>query len=258
MQHSTGYTLLFAAGVCLVCSIFVSGSAVGLKDRQEANALLDKQKKVLSVAGLMKADADWPPEQITQTFTDKIVPKVVELKTGSYAADIDPLKYDQQKAMLDEALSEVAPDNRAKVLRVPKYGLVYQFVESGKMEKLILPVEGKGLWSTLYGYVALSADTQTIDGLTFYKHGETPGLGGEVDNPKWKALWQGRKPFDSNFEPVIEVIKGQAGPVSAAPSKIDGLSGATITGNGVTHLMRFWLGEHGFGEYLARVRQGGA
>jgi len=123
---------------------------------------------------------------------------------------------------------------------------------------VVLPVEGKGLWSTLYGFLALDKDVNTIKGLTFYQHGETPGLGGEVDNPKWKALWPGRKAFGDDGQPKIAVIKGQAGPVAEDPYQVDGLSGATITARGVSHLVQFWLGTHGFGPYLKQFKERGS
>jgi Na+-transporting NADH:ubiquinone oxidoreductase subunit C len=135
--------------------------------------------------------------------------------------------------------------------------MIYHVMEAGSVARLIIPVEGKGLWSTLYGFLALEKDVDTITGITFYQHGETPGLGGEVDNPKWKALWKGRKAFNADQEPTIEVLKGQAGSVQDAPHHVDGLSGATITSRGVTYLVQFWLGEHGFGPYLAKFRAGG-
>ena len=120
---------------------------------------------------------------------------------------------------------------------------------------VILPVSGMGLWSTLYGFVALDADLRTIRGLTFYEHGETPGLGGEVDNPRWKALWPGRRAFGADAEVRIEVIRGRAGPADVDPHRVDGLAGATMTGRGVTNMLRFWLGEHGFRPYLERLRE---
>ena len=109
------------------------------------------------------------------------------------------------------------------------------------------------LWSTLYGFLALDARTFEIQGITFYQHGETPGLGGEIDNPKWKALWPGKRAFDENMNPVIEVVKGQA----SADNEVDGLSGATMTSRGVTNLLRFWLGENGYGPYLKWFRTAG-
>jgi Na+-transporting NADH:ubiquinone oxidoreductase subunit C len=128
-------------------------------------------------------------------------------------------------------------------------------VTGGAVEMLILPIEGKGLWSTLYGFIALAPDATTIEGITFYEHGETPGLGGEIDNPSWKALWPGRRAFNDRGETAIEVIKGQAGPPAEDPYRVDGLSGATLTGRGVSHLVRFWLSEDGFGPFLDQVRE---
>ena len=141
--------------------------------------------------------------------------------------------------------------------------MVYLLKKDGKVQKFILPIEGKGLWSTLYGFIALGPDTNLIEGITFYQHGETPGLGGEVDNPSWKAKWPGRLAFgpagapEKWGAPRIKVIKGAAGPVDKAPHKVDGLAGATITANGVTHLLNLWLGENGFGPYLEKQRSVG-
>ncbi|MCO4761664.1 MAG: Na(+)-translocating NADH-quinone reductase subunit C [Myxococcales bacterium] len=252
-MHSNAYTFAFAAIVCAVCGIIVAGSAVSLKDRQDANIRLDKQKKVLSVAGLLTADEELTPEDVQKRYSDNIVVKVVTLKSGEYAKDVDAATFDQNKASKDPETSAVAPKNKAKVLRLPTMGTVYHVMKDGKLSMYVLPVEGKGLWSTLYGYLALEKDGNTIAGLTFYQHGETPGLGGEVDNPKWKALWKGRKAFKDG-KPFVKVIKGQAGPVASAPYEVDGLSGATLTARGVTHLIQFWLGSDGFGPYLKKIK----
>jgi Na+-transporting NADH:ubiquinone oxidoreductase subunit C len=250
-MHSTGFTVMFAAAVCVVCSIFVAGSAVSLKDRQQENKVLDRQSKVLNVAGLMEEGESLGRDQIQKIFDDNIDPVVIDLDTGEVAPDIDPKTFDQQKAAKDPATSEVAPPNDAKVRRLPNHALVYKVKEGDATKTLILPVEGKGLWSTLYGFLAIDAsDLNTINGITFYQHAETPGLGGEVDNPSWKARWPGRKLFDEEGEPAIEVIKGPAGPPEDDPYFVDGLSGATLTSRGVTHLVQFWVGEHGFGPYL--------
>jgi Na+-transporting NADH:ubiquinone oxidoreductase subunit C len=253
-QHSVGFTIGFAAAVCAVCSVFVSAAAVGLKERQEENKVLDRREKVLQVAGLVSPDAKPGREEIRRLFEEKVRPRVVDLKTGEYAEDVDPNQYDQHKALSDPAASIPAPPNLAQVARLPNKALVYQVMEDGKMKFLILPVEGKGLWSTLYGYLALSADLDTIAGITFYEHGETPGLGGEIDNPTWKARWPGRKAFGKDGEVEIQVIKGTAGPPAKDPFHVDGLAGATITSRGVTNLLHLWLGENGFGPYLERLR----
>ena len=137
-----------------------------------------------------------------------------------------------------------------------KYALVYIAIdEEGLLQQMILPVHGKGLWSTLYGFLALDSDMTTINGFAFYEHGETPGLGGEVDNPRWKAQWIGKKAFDKNWNIGIEVLKGKVIPNDPKfQYRVDGLSGATITSRGVRDLLRYWLGENGFKPYLDRLR----
>lgn len=256
MSHSTGYIIGFAAGICLVCAIFVAGSAVALKDRQEANVLLDKQKNVLSVSGHMPEDTS--ATAIRSTYDKHIRPKVVNLQTGDYVTDIDPTTYDQREARETPSLSREAPaGNAAKVLRIPNNGLMFQVVDGEKVESIILPIEGKGLWSTLYGFLAIAPDGSTVKGLTFYQHAETPGLGGEVDNPRWKSLWVGRRIFDDKGVMALKVVKGAAGPVEQDPHHVDGLSGATITARGVGASLEFWLGENGWGPYLNRIRSGG-
>jgi Na+-transporting NADH:ubiquinone oxidoreductase subunit C len=254
MQHSARYVILFALAVCGVCSIFVASSAVLLKDRQERNKALDIQKKVLAVAGLMTPNERIAGDEVRRRFEKNVRPEVIDLVSGERAEDVDPASFDPRSESKGAETSRPAAPNAAKVLRVPKRALVYRVVQDGRLRSIILPVEGKGLWSTLYGFLALNPDGRTIEGLTFYQHGETPGLGGEVDNPRWKALWKGRKAFDDRWQPAIAVKKGRAGPPDVDPYAVDGLSGATITSRGVTNLLAFWLGDEGFGPYLARLR----
>jgi Na+-transporting NADH:ubiquinone oxidoreductase subunit C len=254
VQHSVRQTLIFAFALCVGCSILVSVVAVALRDRQEENKLLDEQKNVLEVAGLLEDGERLSREEIHRRFSENLKARVVVLATGSYADDVDPLTYDQRKASSDPDTSRPAPANPAKVRRLPHYGRVFLIQPDGEIEGIILPVEGYGLWSTLYGYLALAPDSRTILGLTFYEHAETAGLGGEVDNPRWKALWPGRLAFDDDWVPRIVVKKGPAGPIERDPFHVDGLSGSTLTSNGVTNLIHFWLGDDGFGPYLARYR----
>lgn len=256
MAYSNNYVVGFAGAICVFCSIFVAGSAVALKDKQELNAVVDQQTQVLEVAGLVKKGEKLSAAQVGERFNTNLAPKVIELKTGEYAQDIDPATFDMQAAMSDPGRSSEAPANEAKVQRLPTHALVYELKakEGDGIEAVILPIQGKGLWSTMLGFIALRPDGNTVAGLTFYSHGETPGLGGEVDNPKWKALWPGRKIFGEDGQPKIEVIKGQAGPVAEDPYRVDGLSGATITSRGVSSTVQFWVDEQAFGPYLEKVR----
>lgn len=250
MQYSQKYIVGFAAAVCLVCGIFVASAAVALRDQQQQNAKLDQQEKVLNVAGLLQEGQKVSPAAIQKLFADNIKARVVDLATGEYTED-DPVKF----AELPVA-DKVAPPNPAGVPRIPAKAIIYQVMNGERISAVILPVHGKGLWSTMYGYVALAPDGNTIKGLTFYQHGETPGLGGEVDNPRWKGLWPGRKVY-ADGRPKIDVIKGQAGPPAVDPYKVDGLSGATITSRGVGFLLQFWLGENGFQPYIEKFRSEG-
>jgi Na+-transporting NADH:ubiquinone oxidoreductase subunit C len=258
---STRYTILFAAAVCVVCALVVATSAVGLRSKQEANQLAFRQKNVLLAAGLVQPDEPLTDAELRQHFDRSIRVRLVDLATGEYMADgkLDPDTYDQRRARNDPALSRAAPPNAAKVARLPTYGVVYLVSAGGKdanVEQVVLPIEGIGMWGTIYGFLALDRDGKTIRGLTFHDQKETPGLGGEIANPRWQALWVGRHAFDTNWEPKITVIKGNAGPPAQDPHRVDAISGATITSNGVSRLVGFWLSNDGYGRYLKRLREG--
>jgi Na+-transporting NADH:ubiquinone oxidoreductase subunit C len=257
VEHSNGYIIGFAAAVCGVCAIIVSTTAVQLKPMVERNERLAIQEQVLALAGVAE-EGVLSDDDIEAAYQTRIEPRIIELDSGLPAEGVDPAGWDQQARMADPSTSVVAPDNPARVRRLPNQSVVY-FVkgESGEQDKVILPIQGQGLWGTLYGYLAVASDGQTIDGLTFYKHKETPGLGGEVDNPRWKALWPGRKIYSPDGDVAIQVVKGSAGPVAEAPYDVDGLSGATITSRGVTNTLAFWLGPEAFGPYLERIGTSG-
>ena len=258
MPRSAWYTLGFATAICLVCSILVTTAAVSLEEKQEINQTLDRRKNVLVAAGLLQEGQAVGASEIEELFKS-FEPAVVDLETGEEVPGVDPESVDQRQMAKGLNTSLPVEANRAQVRRISKQAVVYKLLgDDGKLEKLVLPVWGKGLWSTLYGYIALESDLETVGGLTFYEHKETPGLGGEVDNPRWKSLWPGRKIFGPEGEVAIEVIKGSAGLPDQDPYHVDGLSGATITSRGVTYLLRFWLGEPGFGGYLDWVRSGSA
>lgn len=254
MQHSVGYTILFAGLICVVCAVLVSSSAVSLNQLQQANAALDKRKNVLLAAGLAEPSETLDAAEVRERF-QVVEPVVIDMQSGMMVPDIDASTFNQRKARNDLNSSRPAPSNNARISRLPNHAVVYQvFNKARKLQMVVLPIEGYGLWSTLYGFLSLDADTRTVRGLTYYQHSETPGLGGEVDNPGWKARWPGRIAFDSTGEVAIEVIKGQAGPPGDDPHRVDGLAGATITSRGVTNMLRFWLGENGFGPYLKKLR----
>ena len=243
-------TILVAALLCLVCSILVSTSAVIFKPLQQANKAADIKKNILAVTGLLTENAD------INTLFEQFEVKVVDLATGDYV-DLDPATYDQRKAAGDPTQSIVltADQDIAGIGRRAKLATVYLLKDGDKTKQVVLPIHGYGLWSTLYGFISFEADFNTIGGLQFYAHAETPGLGGEVDNPKWRKQWQGKKAFNDKGELKIEVIRGHVDfKVAGAQHQIDGLSGATLTSRGVSNLVNYWLGDHGFGPYLNKMR----
>ena len=254
-NDSVSKTLIVAFSLCIVCSIIVSGAAVILKPAQEVNKTLDRKRNILSAAGMLD-DGMTIDEQFSQVTT-----RVVDLRTGKFTDEIDAEKYDQRKAAKDPAASDAltTEQDKAKVSRREHFAIVYLVEDSaGAIDKIILPVHGAGLWSTLYGFVALESDGNTVAGLGFYEHAETPGLGGEVDNPRWKSLWPGKQVYRDG-QAAIGLIKGSVDPAGAnAPWQIDGLAGATLTARGVTNLVQFWLGEDGFEPFLNNLKSGEA
>lgn len=244
-------TIAVALALCVVCAILVAGAAVALKSLQQGNKSLDMKKNILSVVGLLQEDTD-----IEEAFS-RIEQRVVNLETGEYEDSVDVATYDQRKAAKDPAMNvEISPaDDLAKIRRRAKLAKVYLLKKENRIDKIVLPVNGYGLWSTMYGFLALEGDGQTVVGLNFYDQAETPGLGGEVVNPAWQALWKGKKIYDENGAPVIQLVKGRVDAGKAgAEFQVDGLAGATLTSNGVTNMLRYWMGERGFSLYLQKIR----
>ncbi|PJG59046.1 Na(+)-translocating NADH-quinone reductase subunit C [Aeromonas cavernicola] len=253
-KDSTLGTIGVVTALCLACSIVVSVAAVGLRPAQQENKALDKQSNILAVAGVdISAVAK---RDLAKLYGEKIEARLVDLATGAFV-DGDADNFDAKLAAKDPAQSvHLTPaDDKAGLRQISKRVPVFFAKDSaGKIDSIILPIYGQGLWSTMYAFVAVAADGQTIKGITYYDHGETPGLGGEIENPAWRALFVGKKLFDQNGVPSLRVIKGHA--PAGSEHEIDGLSGATLTGNGVQNTFDFWMGAKGFGPFLAKVRAG--
>jgi Na+-transporting NADH:ubiquinone oxidoreductase subunit C len=260
-------TIAIAVSLCLVCAVLVSFGAVALKPLQAYNKALDMKQNILDVAGLLEEGQD-----IDSAFAEKIEAKIVDLETGNYVDNINADDYDQRKAAKDPAQSVAIPKEQdiAHIRTKAKLAKVFLVKEGGAIKSIILPVSGYGLWSTLYGFLSLDPDGQTVQSINFYDQAETPGLGGEVVNPKWRALWKGKKVYAESDqpsmekglieeadigEPAIALIKGVVDPEKpGALHQVDGLAGATLTSTGVTNLVRYWMGKEGFAKYLSKVR----
>jgi Na+-transporting NADH:ubiquinone oxidoreductase subunit C len=246
-RDSIGNTLRVAFAVCLVCAVVVSTAAVSLRPLQVENRLQFRQVNILQTAGMYSRGMD------VEAAFERIERRFVELDSGQYVERPD--SYDQRRAARDPEQSRQLEDDPAGIRRRADVAEVYlTYDDDGALSRIVLPVHGYGLWSTMYGFIAVEADLNTVAGIRFFEHGETPGLGGEIENPRWQSNWEGKQLHAEDGKLAIEVVKGQVAEGSpGAEHRIDGLSGATITTRGVDNLMRFWLGEQGFGPYLARL-----
>ncbi len=248
-NNSIKQTLIVAFALCIVCSVIVSTAAVALRPQQQANQENDRRSNILEVANLLE-----PGVPVDEQF-EQVTPRVVELSTGEYSEEREPQKFSPYESARDPAQSRTLSGEKdiAGLSRQEEYSIVYLVGDEEDPEQIVVPVRGQGLWGLMRGFLALEGDGNTIVGITFYSHSETPGLGGEVDNPRWKAKWEGKKAYDDIEDdgmPDIELVKGGA----SSETEVDALSGATLTSNGVTNLVQFWLGEDGFGPYLDRFR----
>lgn len=248
-KESPMKTIVVAVILSLVCSVVVSVAAIKLKPLQQVNKELDRKLNILIAAGLIDGQEKASKDKIEDTF--KLVEtRVVDLATGEYVEA--PQGFDQRKAAKDPALNVKIDDDLAGIRTRSKLANVYLLKKDGQVDTIILPVHGYGLWSTMYGFLALKPDTTTVVGFKYYDQGETAGLGGEIENPRWRALWPGKEVLNEQGEPVIKVVKGEG----KTKHQVDGLSGATLTSDGVENSLRYWLGKDAFGPYLAKVRAG--
>jgi Na+-transporting NADH:ubiquinone oxidoreductase subunit C len=257
-NNSIKHTVIVSICLCLVCSIVVSSAAVILKQKQQANKLIDRNKNILAAAGLF--DPSTHDDQDISRLFKQFEPRFIDVRAGEFILDdkakalnLDANTYSQISASNDVATSYELPPEQdiASIKRQAKYILVYLLKENGAIKRIVLPVHGYGLWGTLYGYIALEKDGNTVAGLTFYSHKETPGLGAKVDLPQWKALWPGKKIYSESSDVEIKLAKGKANTTDLY--RVDGLSGATLTSNGVNNILNFWMGDLGYKKLLTSI-----
>lgn len=258
-KESTGKTLVVAGVLSVVCSIALAATVTLLKPIQEENKALEKQRKILAAAAILP-EGEGNKAQVNQEFA-KLQRYLVDLNTGEFTQIKLDDPYDQRKAFkeADKSIALTPEQDVASIRRRANKADIYVMRDdAGKVQKMVLPISGYGLWSTLYGYLVLQNDANTVVGITFVEQAETPGLGGEVDNPKWKALWVNKQVYDADGQAKLRLIKGNVDPSKPeAIHEVDALSGATLTSNGVSNLVKFWMGDMGFKKFLSKVRTEG-
>jgi Na+-transporting NADH:ubiquinone oxidoreductase subunit C len=222
VQHSNAYTYRFAAIVTIICSVLLSGAATLLKPFQEQNEIMDIRKNILASVGIKPQGGKKFSHKEVEQLYHKTIKELVINNNGDIVEGVTPSQIDPKK----------------ETGKFP----VYEKVEDGKLQALVIPVSGKGLWSTIYGYMALEPDCRTVMGVEFYKNGETPGLGAEIANEWFTSQFKGKKISDENGNLVsITIVKGKVKdhiPAEDAWHYVDGISGATLTGRGITKFLK--------------------
>lgn len=199
-------SFLFAAATCLVCTISLTAASTGLKELQQRNIAMDRQKNILKSVGLINENVGYTHEEINKLYVDNI--KSIWVDSNGFI---------------------VKKDQKAKK-KLP----VYIFMKNDRIESYILPIDSRGLWGRILGYLALKNDGSTIVGFTVYKHSETPGLGGEIEKRWFQKNFEGKK-IVSRTGNFLSISIAKGGLINTVPENrrinyVDGISGATLTG----------------------------
>ena len=253
-NDSPAKAVLVTFVVCLCASIVVATSAVLLRPLQIANRQIEQRQQIDQILRGVKGGRG----AMSGADVKGLEARVVDLASGNYVEPSDPARFAQRRMAEDPVHSVAIPpiNDLAGIKTRARQVVVHLLHKNGRLELVVLPIYGRGFGSTLYGYIGLSGDTRTVVGIAFYEHGETPGLGALIDDPAWRRLWSGKAVWGAGGEVALGVARGPVVPGSAeARHHVDGITGATWTGQGVTNLLRYWLGEHGFGPYLMKLRR---
>ena len=247
---STRRALGVAFAVAFVCALLVSAVAVGLRPLQKANV---EAERIAQLELVLVALSDLG----RNLSIEGLETRIVELGSGQYDDSIDVATFDAEAAAAKPGTSDAIPADLdvAGIKRRARHARIYLVRDSAdRIELIILPVYGRGYQSTLRAWLVLDGDTRTVRALKFYQHGETPGVGARIDEPDWEAQWRDLPAYDEAG--VLRIgVRLHAGAIDYSEYKVDGISGATRTAQGVDGMMRFWLDEFGFAPYLQRVRE---
>jgi Na+-transporting NADH:ubiquinone oxidoreductase subunit C len=228
-----------------------------LRPIQLNNQMLDRSRNIMQLTGLLPADGQVEDEDLLDLYKS-LDRRMVNIDSGKFDGEIDPATFSISRADNDPELSIDIPSGKdlANLGRRSSYTPVYMVWDGALLERIILPVRGNGMWSMLRGYIALESDLNTISGMSFYEQNETPGLGDQITHEHWLEQWRGRRIYDEQGNPRFRVNEGVVQPGSAiAEFEVDGLTGATVTGNAVTGMVHYWFGPHGYRDFLLTLRE---
>ena len=236
--------------LALVCSLTISVVTIALRPIQQANLVAEREARMASMIDTLPGLRNL----LEEAGVDGLEAGLVDLSTGNLVPDGDVDAYDYDSAATDPETSIEIPANidMAGLKRRPTLVPVYFLERDGELALLVLPVRGRGYQSEISAMLALEADLRTVAALVILSQAETPGLGARIEDPDWQSLWPGKQIADENGQLAINVVKG----AGSGPYEVDGISGATLTSNGVANMVRYWAGEHGFGVLLERIKSG--
>ncbi len=239
-------TIVIIVSFCLVCSVLVSSAVVALGPFKEAAIANDRQVSILKVSGYEVEGS------VAATYKKHIEAHLLDVEKGVFAdsqvskpEEIDEYNFASLSKKPETSVKISKDRDTAGIRSRAKFMPVYLSKDDqGKVIRVILPFYGQALWSTVYGYVAIDpADGNTIQGVTFYSHGETPGLGGEIENPRWQALWVGKKLINADGAYKFQITKNPDHQGAGKDFDIDALTGATLTSRGVNNFTAYWLSD---------------
>lgn len=252
MQQSNKYIISFILVMCVLVGGLLAGASIALGPAQQKSIELDTKSQIL---GAVRNMMDLPEgANILQIYDQRITSTVVNYNGEEVLEDADgkPIVAEDVNVALNYALE---PQERM----YPVFRLVDQ-KDTSKVEAYILPVYGNGLWDKIWGYVALDASLETIVGTSFDHKSETPGLGQRIGTHEIQDRFIGKKIYDENGKLVsVAMMKGEHGGGEASieyykndPHKVDGLSGATLTANGVNEMLKSYL--LGYRSYFKKLK----
>ena len=251
--------IIVVTATALVCSVLVTVAAVTLQPIQRVHQNLERNRHIVRISGLMDPAEELSDWEIIATFQD-LDARLVDLDQGVFDETFNPDTFDIRKAAGDPEFSVTIPADQdvAGLKRRSRLMTVYLVRDGDALQRIILPVYGQGMWSTIYGFLALESDLNTIADMTFYEQEETAGIGDQILRPDWLARWRGKRLYDEQGVVRFRIADGSVDPGSPdAAYQVDALTGATATTDGVTNLMRYWLGPHGFANFLEKFSAAG-
>ena len=251
--------IIVVTATALVCSVLVTVAAVTLRPIQQAHQDLERNRHIVRISGLMDPADELSDWEIIAAFQD-LDARLVDLDQGAFDETFNPDTFDTRKAAGDPEFSVTIPADQdvAGLKRRSRLMTVYLVRDGDDLHRIILPVYGPGMWSTIYGFLALESDLNTIADMSFYEQEETAGIGDQILRPDWLARWRGKRLYDEQGVVRFKIAGGSVDPGSPdAAYQVDALTGASVTAGGVTNLIRYWLGPHGFANFLEKFSAAG-